>query len=661
MEQEKWAKILLSVALIYSGLAIGVTEAVLAPIWFEFVARIGAKPPIRRLILMSFYWSTKFSNNVFGRIYSKVHRDPIAPILFLLMTSSILVINHTTPFQFGALAIILTTAYGGFYATGTLWLLDIHGREANQYLHLQNLLWFLGRNLPSIVFPMVGRTNDCDTNIICQRGSANNSLNYPTQIKGTIIDGTKNMSAIEDIVYPNKKDFYLVENYQGLMTTLISVAFLAHLLSYLIFAWRRDKQGVDYEEDTISNFPVVRFLLGVLTVSPTVHWTKNGVNFLQRFPLQSGNLSGDSGSYVSIVTVSSFSLGSLTGIVLSRRFQAEWMLLVNVGCVILGSAVLLLANSLAESRVLGWIGIVLMGLGMSTSVPNAVSAVMLNFKMSPFVGATFFSFNGVNAHGLNVAQSYLIMMAAPKAEELDLLPVFRARIEDLNLNDFLNSDMELLRWIRAREWNLDQAELMLRKHMKWREEVNFDEITSWDLPEPFQGLLPEELIGFDEDNCPILLSALGKWDLRRVAHEGSPDYLLKSQWKWLAEMQDLMRRKVTREGVPVTQVCSLNDMNGISITQASLQVLRTLSDFSRSFEANFPESLKMYVVFNAPWFFSVFFKVARPFLSEKTLKKIHVFGSNREEWMGFLKQVVPDDVLPAAYGGSNSNQVCITQ
>ncbi|CAG7725168.1 unnamed protein product, partial [Allacma fusca] len=54
-------------------------------------------------------------------------------------------------------------------------------------------------------------------------------------------------------------------------------------------------------------------------------------------------------------------------------------------------------------------------------------------------------------------------MAAPTLAELELLGEFRIRIKDLKLDEYLNSDMELLRWVRARDHDLDQAEIMFRK------------------------------------------------------------------------------------------------------------------------------------------------------------------------------------------------------
>ncbi|CAG7825394.1 unnamed protein product, partial [Allacma fusca] len=91
-------------------------------------------------------------------------------------------------------------------------------------------------------------------------------------------------------------------------------------------------------------------------------------------------------------------------------------------------------------------------------------------------------------------------MAAPSLYELKILPEFRRRVKDLSLNEFLNSDMQLLRWIRARENNLDQAELMLRAHMKWREEVSFDQLLLLDMPKQCEGVILDTILGFDNDN-----------------------------------------------------------------------------------------------------------------------------------------------------------------
>ncbi|CAG7721006.1 unnamed protein product [Allacma fusca] len=243
-------------------------------------------------------------------------------------------------------------------------------------------------------------------------------------------------------------------------------------------------------------------------------------------------------------------------------------------------------------------------------------------------------------------------MAAPSILEFKLLNEFRAQLADLEFSEFLNSDMELLRWIRARDNNLEQAELLFRKHLKWRAEMDIENIGSWESPEPCQKYLPEYVVGFDDDNHPIVVTLTGKWDVKRVLAEVGLEFFMKSLVKNSESTKDHMRDKLSREGVPVTQFIHIVDLEGLSFSNATLPVFRALSEFGRIFESNYPEFLKMAVIINAPWFFPMFFKCLTPLLSRKTTDKMHIYGRNRAEWMEFVKTFCPDRILPSRYGGS---------
>jgi hypothetical protein len=245
-------------------------------------------------------------------------------------------------------------------------------------------------------------------------------------------------------------------------------------------------------------------------------------------------------------------------------------------------------------------------------------------------------------------------MAAPTNDELKLLRKFRDIIDDLNLKEDMNSDMELLRWIRARDNDLAEAENMLRKHMQWRIDHDYDNLGSWELAPKYDGLLPHQLIGYDDDNCPILLLLMGRWDGRKVLQDGVREDCINPQWKLYKELKERMRFKKTRDGVPVTQMSAIIDLNQLSMRQATISVCGALSEFARDFEANFPEFLKIMIIINAPWYFSMFFKVISPFCSPKTLKKIHILGTNREEWVPLIRNTFPHITWPIVYEDKNN-------
>jgi len=84
------------------------------------------------------------------------------------------------------------------------------------------------------------------------------------------------------------------------------------------------------------------------------------------------------------------------------------------------------------------------------------------------------------------------------------------------------------------------------------------------------------------------------------------------------------------------------------------------------YEANYPENMHQLFVVNAPDFFAMIFAVVKPFLSEKTAQKIHVFKCNEAPLMKkAILEHVDASQLPLHYGGTmvdpDGNPHCITK
>ncbi|CAG7831269.1 unnamed protein product [Allacma fusca] len=248
-------------------------------------------------------------------------------------------------------------------------------------------------------------------------------------------------------------------------------------------------------------------------------------------------------------------------------------------------------------------------------------------------------------------------MAAASPTELELIKQFRPKVKDLHLNDDLNSDMELLRWIRAREHDLEAAEKMLRKHIQWREETMYDQIGNWEVPAELKSYIHDEFIGYDRENSPIVFSELGKWNFKKLFQESDSgvECFFNSRWKLIVRATELMRAKRTSDGVPVTQMAIIMNFDGFSIRQTTFQVLRAQSDVARLFEANFPEILKICVIYNVPWFFPKIFSFIKPFLSQKTFGKFHIVGKMSEDTTEFMKSLFPDNITSYICGLKNSS------
>lgn len=64
-----------------------------------------------------------------------------------------------------------------------------------------------------------------------------------------------------------------------------------------------------------------------------------------------------------------------------------------------------------------------------------------------------------------------------------------------------------------------------------------------------------------------------------------------------------------------------------------------------------PERAGWVMIINAHWVFRTAWNVIQVFVDEVTKKKIMILG-DRDEWMDILKNLVDEDQLPVAYGGT---------
>lgn len=95
----------------------------------------------------------------------------------------------------------------------------------------------------------------------------------------------------------------------------------------------------------------------------------------------------------------------------------------------------------------------------------------------------------------------------------------------------------------------------------------------------------------------------------------------------------------------------LFDWEYFSLKQVySWQVVDYIRALVGLYENNYPETLKLGLLINTPSFFPVFWKLIRPFLSERTAGKVKIFA--RDGWLPTLLEYVDPSQLPAQWGGT---------
>ena len=84
-------------------------------------------------------------------------------------------------------------------------------------------------------------------------------------------------------------------------------------------------------------------------------------------------------------------------------------------------------------------------------------------------------------------------------KDLQLVLKFKNRVTDVVTPENLNNNFYLIRWLRARDMDLEKAEQMLRKSMAWNKRNETESILTW---KPVQNYYRYAISGYDEEGCP---------------------------------------------------------------------------------------------------------------------------------------------------------------
>jgi hypothetical protein len=230
----------------------------------------------------------------------------------------------------------------------------------------------------------------------------------------------------------------------------------------------------------------------------------------------------------------------------------------------------------------------------------------------------------------------------------------RAALEQAGYTKNLDT-LTLLRFLRARKFNVDLAKQMFIDCEKWRSEyagkgveelVRTFEYT--ERPEVFK-YYPQYYHKTDKDGRPLYIEQLGKVDLTALHKITSEERMIQNLVCEYEKMADPRLPACSRKsGYLLETSCTIMDLKGVGLAKAT-SVYGYLGAVSTISQNYYPERLgKMYVI-NAPWGFSSVFSMVKKFLDPVTSAKIHVLGS------GYQKELlaqVPAENLPKEFGGT---------
>ncbi|VVT58714.1 uncharacterized protein SAPINGB_P006347 [Magnusiomyces paraingens] len=288
---------------------------------------------------------------------------------------------------------------------------------------------------------------------------------------------------------------------------------------------------------------------------------------------------------------------------------------------------------------------------MST-LPNGVSETSTNessSSLSPSIQELLASYPSKSAP--NSGTGYPGNLTTEQQKALDQL---RSILTELGYSDRLD-DASLLRFLRARKFNVELAKDMFVACEKWRAEFGTNTIlTDFHYMEKAKvaQYYPQYYHKTDKDGRPIYIEQLGAVKIHEMYQITTQERMLKNLvWEYEAFTHYRLPACSRQQGHLVETSCTILDLKGISLTTAT-QVYSYIREASNIGQNYYPERMGKFYVINAPFGFSTVFSVIKRFLDPVTVDKIFVLGSKYQSEL--LKQI-PIQNLPIKFGGKSES------
>ncbi|XP_057266449.1 SEC14-like protein 2 isoform X2 [Pezoporus wallicus] len=185
--------------------------------------------------------------------------------------------------------------------------------------------------------------------------------------------------------------------------------------------------------------------------------------------------------------------------------------------------------------------------------------------------------------------------------QAEALAQFRENLQDVLPSLPAQDDYFLLKWLRARSFDVPKAEAMLRKHLEFRKHMDADNIVSWEAPEVIRRYMSGGMCGYDREGSPIWYDIIGPLDARGLLLSASKQDLLKNKFRDCELLRRECEEQSRKLGRKVETVLMVYDCEGLGLKHLWKPAVDTYGELLSMFEENYPESLKRLFIVKANW------------------------------------------------------------
>lgn len=217
-------------------------------------------------------------------------------------------------------------------------------------------------------------------------------------------------------------------------------------------------------------------------------------------------------------------------------------------------------------------------------------------------------------------------------------------------------DALLLRFLRARKWDVEKALVMMISTMQWRlTEMHVDDriVKNGELGALESAAQATDAKAKKDDEDFLVQLRMGKSYLHGLDNAGRPMCIVRARLHKAGEQTEESLERFTVYTIetarlflrpPIDTATIVFDMTDFSMANMDYTPVKFMI---KCFEANYPESLGTVLVYKAPWVFNAVWSIVRGWLDPVVAGKVS-FVKTADE----LAKFVPREHIPADLGGA---------
>lgn len=181
----------------------------------------------------------------------------------------------------------------------------------------------------------------------------------------------------------------------------------------------------------------------------------------------------------------------------------------------------------------------------------------------------------------------------------------------------------LLRFLRARDFNVEKASQMLQETLNWRRDNNVDQmLDEYKQPSVVSKHFPGGWHHSDKDGRPLYILRLGHMDVKGLLKSIGEEVLLKLALQICEEGLQLIEQATNKLGKPVLNWSLLCDLDGLSMRHLWRPGVKALLNIIEVVERNYPETLGRVFIVRAPRVFPIAWTIVSTFIRKWFIRGI---------------------------------------